>query len=342
MRRTTHLLLAGLSALAVFLAASCGPLPDSRPPAADLLPPQVQSVQATGPREISISFDEDAGLRAEKTRITPPLAVTDVTGPSKNVLLRGEQQSPGRMYSLEAEAEDAQGNSASFVAQFYGYNARVPRLLINEFTPRGSGNHPDLVELKAMTAGNMGGVVLYLGTPGSHDARIVFPPFEVNTGSFVVVHLKPSGDPAEVDETSDPASSRGFDASDTAYDFWLRDSPGLGGNNGVLTLCDRPGGACMDGVLYSNRTSQSDEQYGGFGSDEMRARAEELVQCRAWKTAGARVTPEEAISPEGSTGTRSICRSSASADTDSPEDWHVVPTRKATFGSENSDEVYVP
>ena len=50
--------------------------------------------------------------------------------------------------------------------QFYGFNARVPRLLINEFTPRGSGNHPDLVELKTLTAGNMGGVVLYLGYTG--------------------------------------------------------------------------------------------------------------------------------------------------------------------------------
>ncbi len=342
MRPSPHLVPLVLSAVAVLLAASCGPLPDSRTPVADLLPPQVQSVQAVGPGEISISFDEEAGLRAEKTRITPPLAVSDVTGRAKNVVLRGEQQSPGRMYSLEAEAEDAHGNSASFVAQFYGYNARVPRLLINELTPRGSGNHPDLVELKAMTAGNMGGVVLYLGTPARHDARMVFPPFEVPAGSFLLVHLKPTGDPAEVDETGDTALSKGFDVSDTAYDFWLRDSPGLGGNNGVLTLCDRPGGPCTDGVLYSNRTSQSDERYGGFGSDEMRARAEELVAGGAWKAAGARVTPEDAVNPEGSTGTRSICRSSASTDTDRAEDWHVVPTRKATFGAENSDEVYAP
>ena len=92
-------------------------------------------------------------------------------------------------------------------------------------------------------------------TPGSHDARLVFPPFEVAAGSFIVVHLKPSGEPARVDETTDPAASKGFDAADTAFDFWLRDGRGLGGNNGVLSLCDRPGGACLDGVLYSNRTS---------------------------------------------------------------------------------------
>jgi hypothetical protein len=331
-----------LAVLALLGFASCGPVPDTRTRDTDLLPPQVQSVTSLGPTEVAISFDEDAGLCTGKTRITPDLAVSEVTGPSKTVILRGEQQAPGRLYSMEAEAQDAHGNSSSFVAQFYGYNDRVPRLLINEFTPRGSGNHPDLVELKALSAGNMGGVVLYLGSAGSFDAKLVFPPFEVTEGSFLVVHTRPSGDPGETDETTDKAASKGFDASDTAFDFWLRDGRGLGGNNGVVCLFDRPGGTCLDGVLYSNRTSQSDEQYGGFGSDAMRSRAEELVTCGAWKPAGARITPEDGVNPEGSTGTRSLCRSSGSVDTDRPEDWHIVPTRGATFGAVNSDEVYKP
>ena len=93
-------------------------------------------------------------------------------------------------------------------------------------------------------------------------------------------------------------------------------------------------------MLYSNRTSQSDEGYRGFGSAEMETRAEEIVSAGGWKAAGPRVTPEDAVSPEGSTGTRSLCRSSVSMDTDQAEDWHIVPTRKATFGAENCDEVY--
>jgi len=243
---------------------------------------------------------------------------------------------------LEAEARDGHGNAASFAAEFYGYNSRVPPLLINEFTPRGSGAHPDAVELKALGAGNMGGVVLCLGSPSSYDARLVFPPFEVAAGSFIVVHLRSTGDPSEMDETVDPASSGGADASRSAWDFWMRDAPGLPGNNGVLSLCDRPGGGCLDAVLWSNRTAESDEQYGGFGSEQMRARAEELARREAWKPAGARISPEDGVNPEGSTGTRSICRSSASADAAGPDDWHIVPTRKASFGSENSDEMYVP
>jgi hypothetical protein len=319
---------------------SCGPVADPRSAEADLRPPQVETVRTLGPREIGIRFNEDASLDAEKTRITPDLAISGITASARETVIRGAAQTPGRLYTLETEALDARGNSASFIVEFYGWNGSVPRLLINELTPRGSGSHPDLVELKALTAGDMGGVTLYLGTPGSHDGRIRFPSFHVAAGSFILVHLKPAGDPGEVDETADTASSTGFDASDAAFDFWMRESKGLGGNNGVVSLYDRPGGACLDGFLYSNRTSQSDERYRGFGSTEMLARAEELVRDGGWKPAGSRVLPEDGVNPDGSTGTRSIGRSSSSADSDVPSDWHIVPTRKATFGAENSDEVW--
>jgi hypothetical protein len=324
------------------ILAACGQVSDTRPAEADLRPPQLQAVVSTGPSQLCVEFDEEATLVPDKTRISPLLAVTEITGPGKQIEIRGEIQSPGRQYTLEAEAEDVKGNHASFMADFYGYNGRVPELFINEFTPQGSGNHPDLVELKALSEGNMGGVVLYQGTPSSFDNRIVFPPLEVVQGAFVLVHWKPTGDPAEVNEMEDMAASKGFDASDGAWDLWVADGKGLSGNNGVLSLYDRPGGKCIDGVLYSNRTSQSDELYRGFGSAETLARAEELVQAGGWKPAGARVSPEDAVNPEGSTGTRSICRQSHAVDTNSPEDWHIVPTRKASFGAENSDEVYTP
>jgi hypothetical protein len=338
MKRSVWISLPGFA----FLVAGCGPVPDSRSAEVDLRPPLVQAVDTAGPDEIRILFDEDAWLMVEKTEIRPPLAISGVTEAAKEIVIRGEAQVPGRAYTLEAEARDARGNSASFFADFYGWNPRVPRLLINEFTPRGSGNHPDLIELKVCSEGDMGGVVLYLGTPESFDERLVFPSFQVSRGSFIVVHCKPTGEPVEVNETADTAASGGLDASDHAFDFWIPGATGLPGNNGVLSLYERPGGKILDGVLYSNRSSQSDERYRGFGSAEMLARADELVKAGGWKPAGARVLPEDGVSPEGSTGTRSIGRGSASADTDTSEDWHVVPTRKASFGAENSDEVYAP
>jgi len=326
----------------LLLLASCGPVPWPRGAEPDLRPPGVEDVSATGPETFIVSFDEDAQLDAGTLRVEPVLPVREVSPPGRTVTVLVDTQVPGREYRLEATARDGRGNSTSFLAGFFGFNPHVPRLLVNEFSPRGSTAHPDLVELKALSDGDMGGLVLYAGTPSSFDVRLVFPSFPVARGAFILVHCRPTGDPVEVDETGDTTVSGGIDASPAAHDFWMRGGAGLNGNNGVLTVYERPGGKIIDGLLYSNRTSGSDDLYRGFGSSEVLERAEELVRDGGWRTAGAVVAPEDGINPEGSTATRSICRSSISADSDHRDNWHIVPTRLSSFGTENSDEVYVP
>jgi hypothetical protein len=306
----------------------------------DLRPPSVESVRAIGPREVELCFDEETELVPDSLRLEPDLAVKEVPGPAVRVILAVAPQEAGRRYTLEAEARDARGNSVRLAAEFYGFNPRVPRVLLNEFTPRGSDTHPDLLELKVLTDGDMGGVVLYQGTPGDFDNRLVFPSFSVTAGDFILVHFKPQGTPDEVDELRDRSASGGLDSSPGAFDFWVPEGKGISGNNGALTLSERLGGRLLDGVLYSNRTSSSDEDYGGFGSSRMLARARELAESGGWKAASDCIAPEDGVNPEGSTSTRSLCRSSASADTDTAADWHIVPTRGSTFGRENSDEVY--
>jgi hypothetical protein len=243
---------------------------------------------------------------------------------------------------LEIEVADARGNLLELAVELYGYNPTPPTLLINEFTTQGSDTHPDLVELFAAGGGDMAGLVLYQGTAASWDDRLVFPAFPIRAGEYLLVHFKPEGLPEELDEPGDPALSGGLDASPAAYDFWVPGGTGISGNNGVLTLYDRPGGGLRDAVLYSNRTSTSDSLYRGFGSAATLARAEELVREGGWIAAEKEVRPEDAVNPENSTATRSLCRSSDSRDSDTAADWHVTPTRGSTFGMVNNDERYVP
>jgi hypothetical protein len=331
------------SGLCWLLLTGCGPVQDPRDQELpDLCPPCVLSVRTIGSNEIELSFDEEAELVPESLMVRPELSIDGAPQAAMRVILRVGSQTPGTLYTLEATARDARGNAVSFIAELYGYNPRVPRVVINECTPRGSDTHPDILELKVLSDGDMGGLVLYQGTPGDYTDRLIFPSFAVHAGTFILVHFKPSGDPGEVDETSDTAASKGIDASDTAFDFWVPEGGGLGGNNGVLSLYIRPGGEIVDGLLYSNRNSDSDAQYRGFGTASTLARAEELVADGGWRISGTRVAPEDAVNPDGSTATRSLCRSSGSGDTDRREDWHIVPTRKSTFGSDNSDEVYSP
>jgi hypothetical protein len=308
-------------------------------------------VRTLDAEHLELTFDEPPLCRPEDLAVQPFLEVRSLYSEDCRLMVQLAAQTPGLPYQLEAVVEDEAGNGLHFLTRFYGFNGEVPRLLINEFTTRGTGNHPDAVELKVMEGGNMGGVVLYEGTPNNYDDRLIFPAFPVATGDFLIIHFKPQGIVEEIDETSDKDLSGGLDASDQAYDFWIPEGAGISGNNGVISLYCRPGGEILDGVLYSNRTSDSDENYGGFGTSNSWERAQELVADGGWLIAGQQVRPEDAVSPEGSTGTRSICRSAgcsdnavdtAAVDTDTAADWHIVPTLGFTFGEENSDEIYVP
>jgi hypothetical protein len=324
------------------LCACCGPIADIRETLnPDLIPPVLLGVRTLDAGQLELTFDEPPLCRIEDLTIDPFLEILSFQSEDCRLLVQITPQTPGLAYRLEAVVEDAAGNGLHFLARFYGFNGNVPGLLINEFTTRGTGNHPDAVELKVMEGGNMGGVVLYEGTPGNFDDRLIFPAFDVDGGDFVIIHFKPEGIPEEIDETSAMVLSGGLDASDTAFDFWIPEGAGISGNNGVISCYDRPGGEVLDAVLYSNRTSDSDERYGGFGTQDSWERAQELAADGGWLITGDRVRPEDAVSPEGSTGTRSICRNSPAVDTDTAVDWHIVPTRGFTFGEENSDEIYV-
>jgi hypothetical protein len=321
------------------LLASCAARPEWDPRSlGDLMPPVLAYVRADGPCSVELRFDEPVQLVRETLITDPPCEVGQATSTDNSLRLATLQQQAGQEYRIEATVEDTKGNSSSLIARFWGFNAHVPRILINELTTRGTGTHPDLVELRVLTEGDLAGLTIYQGTPGDWIDRKVFPARPVAAGDYVLVHFRPEGIPEECDETGGRDVSGGLDATPEAVDLWVPDGQGLSGNNGALCLTSSPDGEILDAVLYSNRSAESDDAYGGFGSAPVQARAVELVRRQAWMAADAQVRPEDAVSPEGSTGTRSIARSRTSVDTNSPADWHITPTRGATWGRENTDE----
>ncbi|MFW5684986.1 MAG: hypothetical protein ACOC1I_09045, partial [Spirochaetota bacterium] len=316
----------GLLCVAI-VTISCTPLP----PVpfledADLAPPVVLEVGLPDPGRLRIVLDEPVEL------VTGPI-------PSHGLSLEGselegdslvvrfvEPPSPETEHHVEAQVRDLSGNHLRFVVRFYGLNPNLPSMLINEFTTQGSGNHPDLVEIVSLTAGNIAGACVFEGTPENWEQRFVLPSVNVSAGDYIVVHFKPEGIPEEVDETRSRSASGGRDASPTAWDFWVPEGSGLSGNNGVVSLCRNALGGYVDAVLYSNRTSDSDEHYRGFGSRDVVERADALAAAGAWVSrAGQRcvLAPEDAIDPEPSTATRSMSRDSDSTDSNTANDWHL-------------------
>ena len=184
-------------------------------------------------------------------------------------------------------------------------------------------------------------MTLYSGAISNWGARFIFPALPIEAGDYVLVHFKPQGTADEINEVEVRNLSGGYDVHPDAWDFWVEEAPGLPSNNGALLLTSQPGGEMLDAVIYSNRRSDSDERYRGFGSRKVLEWVDEIVALGGWHIAGDSAAPEDAIDPEDSTATRSISRSSDSTDSDSRDDWHITPSRGATFGAQNGDEVYV-
>jgi len=337
---------AALCVAACTLEMSCVPEPVAAVFAAgDMRPPAVAGWGPAGGAEVVISFDEEIMAAVPGFASTPgPGIVSARVGEdcrSVVVTLDGEQ-TPGAAYAVSGMVSDAAGNLSSFVLPYWGFNPDPPELVINELVTEGSSTHPDLVEFFVVEGGECAGLAFFVGTPEDFDIRYLFPPLSVQAGDLLVLHLKPQSIEGEIDEVDDKAASGGIDAVPGAWDLWYRGGDGaLSGKNGVVSLCATPRGGFMDAVPYSERTVDSDSGYGGFGTAALRDRVASVVSAGAW-SASDPPRPEDCARSTGTTSTRSVCRSPASADTDARADWHVAPTKGATPGAVNGEEVYVP
>lgn len=317
----------------------------------DLRPAGITSWLCRSPREVSVLFDEAVSSNAADFAVSGSFGADalalEAVGPGTTegelCLILGVEPAPGAPFTVAGMVLDAAGNATSFVLPFWGHNPEPAGLLISEVISEGSATHPDLVEFFVREAGDLAGLSFFVGTQADHDLRYVFPRVRVQAGDFIVLHLKPQGLSTEIDETGAADASGGIDAQPTARDFWFRDGAGaIPGKNGVLTLCVSPMGSLVDAFLYSDRTSESDQKYGGFGSTAFRNRVAGIVAAGGWLAEGEQPSPEDCFSSTGTTSTRSMCRSSDEADGDSRVDWHIVPTKGASPGQANSDERYQP
>jgi hypothetical protein len=308
-----------------------------------LRPPRLEKVVGVETTVVEARFDKDTWVDPGSLAVYPDLTVIAVEDGSAVVKITLDQPGqPGKRYTLEMSVRDERGNTCSFLYHFYGYNPRVPALLINEVivnTP--SSKVYNQVEITVLSDGDMGGVTLFEGTKSHADKTFIFPAREVRQGEFILVHFNTSEAEEEVNETGDSkTAASGKGASATAWDFWLPGTGNLTKDNDVLSLYTNPEGDMIDGLLYTSRKYEAGAKYNGFGTSLMLGKALEIAGDGGWVTRGAEPFPEDGFNPTGATSTRTICRDSLSTDTNSAADWHIVPSGKGSPGAVNSDEVY--
>jgi hypothetical protein len=326
----------------IILTNSCGPIADYRQlTERDIQPPLFIRMGTIDSKTLEIQLSEEVSSEITYSFIEPEIEISSyIVENDKIYLIFTADLVPGNVYKLEISINDISGNSLTILSEFYGYNSNLPELAINEFTCQGSTTNPDKVELRVLTNGNTAGICIYEGVDIEWAQRKVLPSINVSENDYIIIHFKPSGTDEEVDETDSMDISGGLNVHPEAWDIWLEGGTGLSGNNGTISLFTNPVGELMDAVLYSNRTSVSDDKYRGFGSTSTLIKADRLFELGAWTAEGELIAPEDAINPEDSTATRSICRESLFSDNNSSADWHIVPTSTASFGDLNSDEIF--
>ena len=224
---------------------------------------------------------------------------------------------PGCRSEISGRVRDYAGNTCGFSVQVWGLNPRMPEVLINEFTTKGTEKSPDRTELRIMSDGNLNGMVLYSGIPDDWDVRVVFPDMEVRMGDKVVVWW-----------TQELPTSAETDPS--CLNICASSSDGLPSNNGTLVLCDTPslGAGVLDAVVYSNFSPS----HQGYGTKSAEQRAMWVIGSGHWKG--------DALDSTSSTATRSMSRNMEGKDSDSSGDWYITVTGGYTFGSDNTSESY--
>lgn len=316
----------------------------------DLRPPIFLGIRQDSAESLYLDFDEE--IHAVADTISIYQSSGEELGLDTHQREGAEGQSlridlaalpdPGERCSLELSVSDTAGNSLHLIVPFYGYNDSLPAMRINEFTTQGSSSRPDMVEIEITEAGSLAGALFCEGIDGFAEQELVFPNIQVQAGDYLVIHCKSEGSSEEINEVEDRTESGGKRACDSAWDLWIPGGSGLSGNNGVISLYARPGGSCLDAVVYSNRSSGSDTTYRGFGSRRMLELVDQVGEQGLWLGEESILRPEDAVDPEPSTATRSMFRMPGAEDTKRKGDWYIAPTSGSSFGEENGSEVYTP
>lgn len=277
----------------------------------DNKPPVLLSVNSIASSIVRLDFDEQVKVYGKS--FSPFTARAD--GKSVYVTLNSSLKG-GAKTQLTGRVQDYYGNTTGLEISVWGYNPKLPKMLINEFTTKGNDDNPDRVELLALTSGNMAGMALYSGIPDNYDAIYVFGDIDVSKGDFLVV--------AFVDEDYEK------DFSKAGY-FSVSEKK-LTNDNGVLVLASSPspGAEILDVVVYSKY--RDGEEY--FGTNAIKERVAWARANGTWKGM--------AIDSTNSTAKRSMARILGADDTNSLIDWYIAnyPRKEDGFGKINNADAY--
>jgi hypothetical protein len=280
-----------------------------------------------------IRFDFSKPVTVSSLNFDPPLAIQSIgDDPATAVVVNlTEAMGGGERFLADLLVEDELKNTLGVLIPFSSRNERIPGLLITELRTEYAKPKVEFVEIKTLSAGNLGAIRLFTAGTSMTEPVFEFPPVEVAAGEYLVLHLR-TLDPASVNETGDDLGlSPGTEAFPDTRDFWVPEALKRLRKTDAVLLLDQDD-TVIDGVLLSENSGNA------WAKEGLNQAAELLAAQKAWLSS----RPQDAVITKGTTGTRTICRDEAAAVTNSAADWYITATSQASPGKPNSNKRYEP
>ena len=161
----------------------------------------------------------------------------------------------GQKYELFGIVEDSIGNSLTFCVPFYGYNERIPKLIMTEILPQTVPKGTtvlknEFIEFIALEDGNLGGIEVCSGSTGDMESYC-FPSIEVKKNEIFVLHTQTRGEGCISETGEDLTLATSGYTSPTVRDLWLsRESGFLGNESDVIIIRNKSNKKVLDGCMF--------------------------------------------------------------------------------------------
>jgi len=280
--------------------------------------------QASALDELEFVFSQPVTITS--INLEPEIPIDSVENGSTIRIKLAENPQPGVLITADLVAEDERRNSINVLVTLRAKNDRMPELVINElFTEYASKDEKtEYIELKMLTAGNLGAMRVFIigNSTAARETIYEFSPVEVNSGEYVVIHLRTLNETSRNEYGTNLAESGGRYASASARDFWIPGTTAKLFHKTAMVYVVNQEDRILDAVMISENPDSS------WPREHFTETENLLLEKNAWNGIAA--------SSAGITATKSISRDETAANTNSAADWYVTATSGMTPGGRNN------
>ena len=289
--------------------------------------------------EDEIEFDFSRPVTVKSLSFEPVISVASIEEGSTVKVRLNEIQKPGSEITADILVEDPDKNTINVLIPFRARNNRMPSLVINEIRTEHSAPKCEFIEFKTLTAGNLGGMRVFILNNSKTNKQTVyeFLPVEVKKDEYIVLNLRTPEADCKDEYGVNLAESGGTNSSPTSRDFWIPGSTKLIHKAAsAIYVLDQDDRALAAVMISENAASW-------WGQEHLAEAAEFLFNQGAWKSADGKICgPADAVNSAASTNTRTICRDDTVKNSKTAADWYITANSSATPGKPNNPKRYVP